>query len=143
MALQLYTFYKQSFHIGLEQCSGWTYIAIKSFDKSTVLLYVQYSSLVFWYFSKLVKRSNRISIIMQSKQICGNLYHKLYTAFVYRGIRGSSRFSLQYLWKMAVRIREKPYIHQRERLYRLWGNPVIFTDCAEILQLSQGFPRNL
>ena len=26
MALQLYTFYKQSFHIGLEQCSGWTYI---------------------------------------------------------------------------------------------------------------------
>ena len=39
------------------------------------------------------------------------------------------RFSLQYLWKKAVRITEKPYTPQRERLCMLWGNPVIFTDC--------------
>ena len=32
---------------------------------------------------------------------------------------------------------------QRERLCMLQGIPVIFTDCREILQLSQGFPRNL
>ena len=42
--------------------------------------------------------------------------------------------------KRAVRIAEKPYTPQRERLCMLWGNPVIFTDCGEILQLSQGFP---
>ena len=41
------------------------------------------------------------------------------------------RFSLQYLWKRAVRITERPYTHQRERLFMLWGNPVIFTDCGE------------
>jgi hypothetical protein len=33
----------------------------------------------------------------------------------------------------AVRITEKPYTPQRERLCMLWGNPVIFTDCGEIL----------
>ena len=46
---------------------------------------------------------------------------------------GVHRFSLQYLWKGAVRITEKPYTHQRERLRILWRNPVIFTDCGEIL----------
>ena len=40
-------------------------------------------------------------------------------------------FFLQYLWKRAVRITEKPYIHQRERLCMLWGNPVKFTECGE------------
>jgi hypothetical protein len=37
------------------------------------------------------------------------------------------------LWKRAVRNTEKPYTPQRERLCMLWGNPVIFTDCGEIL----------
>ena len=48
-------------------------------------------------------------------------------------LRGFRMFSLQYLWKRAVRITEKPYTPQRERLCMLWGNPVIFTDCGEIL----------
>ena len=30
------------------------------------------------------------------------------------------RFSLQYLWKMAIRITKKPYTPQRERLCMLW-----------------------
>ena len=42
-----------------------------------------------------------------------------YTANVYRGLRGLHRFSLQYLWKRAVRITEKPYTPQRERLCML------------------------
>ena len=108
-----------------------TYIAIKSFDKSSVLLHVYYSSLVFCYCSKLVKCLNRLSIIMLSKQICGNIYHESYTANVYRGLR--IKFSLQYLWKRAVRIIIKPYTHRRERLCMLWGNPVIFTDSGQIL----------
>ena len=52
-------------------------------------------------------------------------------------LRGSRRFSLQYLWKRAVRITEKPYTHQRERLcmyalgkpcniYRLRENPSLW-----------------
>ena len=45
-------------------------------------------------------------------------------------LRGSRRFSLQYLWKRAVRITEKLYTPQREILCMLWGNPVIFTDCG-------------
>ena len=39
-----------------------------------------------------------------------------YTANVYRSLRGVCRFSLQYLWKKAIRITEKPFTHQRERL---------------------------
>ena len=35
--------------------------------------------------------------------------------FTYRDLRGSHRFSLQYLWKWAVRITEKSYTPQRER----------------------------
>ena len=35
---------------------------------------------------------------------------------------------MQYLWKRAVRITKKPNTPQRERLYMLRGNPVIFTD---------------
>ena len=57
----------------------------------------------------------------------------------FSGLWGVHRFSLQYLWKRAVTITEKPYTPQRESLCMLWGNPVIFTDCGEILQLSQGF----
>ena len=59
---------------------------------------------------------------------------------MFTGHYGVSRFSLQYLWKRAVRITQKPYTPQRERLCMVWGNPVIFTDCRKILQLSQGFP---
>ena len=54
-----------------------------------------------------------------------------YTANVYRDLWGSHRFYLQYLWERAVRITEKSYTPQRERLRMLWGNPVIFTDCGE------------
>ena len=34
-------------------------------------------------------------------------FAKRYTANIYRDLRGSRRFSLQYLWKRAVRITEK------------------------------------
>jgi hypothetical protein len=44
---------------------------------------------------------------------------------------GHYRFSLHYLLKRAVRITEKPYTPQKERLCMLLGNPVIFTDCGE------------
>ena len=60
-----------------------------------------------------------------------NLVNNAYTANVYRGLRGFQRSFLQYLWKRVVRITEKPYTSQRERLCMLWGNPVIFTDCGE------------
>ena len=63
-------------------------------------------------------------------------FAKRYTANIYRDLRGSRRFSLQYLWKRAVRITEKLYTPQRERLCMLWGNPVIFTDCGKLLYLS-------
>ena len=46
-----------------------------------------------------------------------------YTANVFRALRGVCRFSLQYLWKRAVRITKKPYTPQRERLCMLLGNP--------------------
>ena len=46
------------------------------------------------------------------------------------GLQGTHRFSLQYLWNRAVRIAQKPYTPQKERLCMLWGNPVIFTDCG-------------
>ena len=62
-----------------------------------------------------------------------SLSQAVYTVNVYRGLLDVHRFSLQYRWKRAVRITEKPYTHQRERLSMLWGNPVIFTDCREIL----------
>jgi hypothetical protein len=55
-----------------------------------------------------------------------------YTANVYRALQGVCRFSLHYLWKRTVRITEKPYTHQRERLCMLWGNPVITCDSAKI-----------
>ena len=54
----------------------------------------------------------------------------IYTVNVYRGLRGVHRFSLQYLWKRAIRITKKPYTLQRERYGMLWRNPVIFTDCG-------------
>ena len=43
------------------------------------------------------------------------------TANVYRDLRGACRFSLQYIWKGAVKITETPYTPQRERLCMLWG----------------------
>ena len=56
------------------------------------------------------------------------------TLQIFTGLyRVPRRFFLQYLWKRAVRITEKPYTPQRERLRILWRNPVIFTDCGEIL----------
>ena len=58
---------------------------------------------------------------------------QFYTANVYGGLWGVCRFSLQHLWKRVVRITEKPYTPQKERLCILWGNPVIFKDCGEIL----------
>ena len=56
---------------------------------------------------------------------------KMATLPMFTEVYGVCRFSLQYLWKGAVRITEKTYTHQRERLCMLWGNPVIFTDCGE------------
>ena len=69
------------------------------------------------------------------------IFHVSYTANVYRDLRGSHMFFLQYLWKRAVRITEKPYTPQRECM--LWGNPVIFTDCRENPMITIGFPCNL
>ena len=43
-------------------------------------------------------------------------------------LMGSRRIFLQYLLKMAVRIKKKPYTPQKERLGMLGGNPVIFAD---------------
>ena len=51
--------------------------------------------------------------------------------------------SVGFPWKRAVRITEKPYTPQRERLCMLWGNPVIFTDCGENPMITIGFPRNM
>jgi hypothetical protein len=74
------------------------------------------------------------------------------TANVYRALRGVCRFSLNYLWKRAVRITEKPYTLQRERLHMLWGNRVIFTDWGkphDNYRISpqsvniRGFPHNI
>ena len=59
------------------------------------------------------------------------IFGDTYTVNVYRGLSGVLRFSLQFLWKRAVRITEKPYSPQRERLRMLLGNPVIFTDWGE------------
>ena len=73
------------------------------------------------------------NLFLDPQQLNPNESLKHHTANVYRGLRGFHRFSLQYLWKRAVRITEKPYTPQRERLCMLWGNPVIFTDCGEIL----------
>ena len=71
---------------------------------------------------------------LDHKRLEGNALKKTthkYTANVYRELRGTCRENLQYLWKRAVRITEKPYTPQRERLRILWRNPVIFTDCGE------------
>ena len=51
-----------------------------------------------------------------------NVQITTYTANVYRALRGVCRFSLQYLWKRAVRTTEKPDTPQRERLLMLWGS---------------------
>ena len=49
--------------------------------------------------------------------VSGGLWNS-YTANVYGGLRGVCRFSLQYLWKRAVRITQKPCTPQREE-YRV------------------------
>jgi hypothetical protein len=41
---------------------------------------------------------------------------KVYTANVYRALRGVCRFFLHYLWKRAVRITENPYTQRENRL---------------------------
>ena len=81
--------------------------------------------------SKLARKPNVIAKLYSNYQIppAGPFY----TANVYRELRGTCRENLQYPWKRAVRITEKPYTPQRERLRILWRNPVIFTDCGEIL----------
>ena len=79
---------------------------------------------------------------MNDNNAClNNDNHRNYTVNVYRGLRGAFRFSLQYLWKRAVRITEKPCIYnpQRERLCMLWGKSVIFTDCGENPTITIGF----
>ena len=71
----------------------------------------------------------------------------MHTANVYRALLGVCRFSLQYPRKRNKIISEKPYTHQRERLYMLWEITVIFTHCMETLdnyristQHTQSFP---
>ena len=71
----------------------------------------------------------------------------MHTANVYRELLGVCRFSLQYPRKRNKIISEKPYTHQRERLYMLWEITVIFTHCMETLdnyristQHTQSFP---
>ena len=57
----------------------------------------------------------------------------------YKCLQGTNMFFLQYLWKSAVRITVKPYTPQREMCCMLWGNPVIFKDCAENPMITIGF----
>ena len=56
-----------------------------------------------------------------------------YTANVYRELQGTCRENLQYLWKRAVRITEKPYTPQKERLCMLWGGSEQGFPCVLIL----------
>ena len=79
-------------------------------------------------FGMLKENHNILAVLENEKRVKEGC-----TVNVYRRLRGVHRFSLQYLWKRAVRITEKPYTPQRERLCMLCGNPVIFTDCWEIL----------
>ena len=68
-------------------------------------------------------------------------------------LRDSLRFSLQYLWKRAVRITEKPYIPQREilcmlvgkpcNIYRLQGNPIVIIGFSPQSVNIKGFPQNM
>ena len=58
-----------------------------------------------------------------------NVYQKVLSN-AYRALQGVCRFSLQYLWKRAVRIPEKP---SKRKIVYVVGKPVIFTDCGEIL----------
>ena len=78
----------------------------------------------------------KISERMSYEQVAiffADIAYMTHTANVYRELWGTCRENLQYLWKRAVRITEKPYTPQRERLRILWRNPVIFTDWGEIL----------
>ena len=77
-------------------------------------------------FGMLKENHNILAVLENEKRVKEGC-----TVNVYRRLRGVHRFSLQYLWKRAVRITEKPYTPQRERLRILWRNPVIFTDCGE------------
>ena len=67
---------------------------------------------------KKKKLINVISICFLYQNLChaDTMAETLWTANVYTALQGLYRFSL------------------------LWGNPVIFTDCREILQLSWGLP---
>ena len=65
---------------------------------------------------------------------------KIYIVNIYRGLH---MFSLQYLWKRAVRITKKPYTPQRERSCMMWENPVIFTDYGENPMITIRYSHNL
>ena len=90
---------------------------------------------------------------MNSKKIFGTGFSEICVLQMFTGgLGGTHRFSLQYLWKTAVRITEKPYTSHKEILCMLWRNPVIFTDWGEILVISgfspqsvniTGFPHNI
>ena len=63
---------------------------------------------------------------------------------MFTGVYGVSiGFPCNIYGKGAVRITEKPYTAQRERLCMLWGNPVIFTDCGENPMITIGFPHKI
>ena len=55
----------------------------------------------------------------------------------------SAGFPCTIYGKRAVRITEKPYTPQRERLCMFYGNPAIFTDCREILYHHRVFPADI
>ena len=55
--------------------------------------------------------------------ICKLLVSLLFTANVYKALRGVCRFSLHYLWKRAIRITEKPSTPKREKKLYVVGKP--------------------
>ena len=90
--------------------------------------------------------------VYSSELCCDQL--KDYTAHVYGGLRGVCRFSLQYLWKRAVRITEKPYTYSSKgkivyvvgkpcHIYRLRGKPYDnYRISLQSLNIT-GFPHNI
>ena len=72
------------------------------------------------YFLTLVKVHTVYSVRLEfGGRIWMSIFLMIYTVKVYRGLRGVCRFSLQCLWKRAVRITEKLYTPERERLCML------------------------
>ena len=73
---------------------------------------------------KIVRRKNRLNNQIFNFQLYFFNVFLVSTLQMFTGdLRGSRKVSLQYLWKRAVTITEKPYTPHWERLCILQGNP--------------------